>query len=182
MWKEQLIQLFRNHSKKIKQLEIIKWSFKDGPQIVGSLNNYDEKLIDTIKNGSTADICASSGYLLEYLCEKLSCLFSTSIKRRYGDRYTIGDLWPGIFKIIKKTPAVTSFSELNDLLYLRNMVGSHYNEWSLSLSRSEANDFAQAVLDSYYHVCCKKCGKWIKDVNEISTESMDMTCCILNNR
>ena len=78
--------------------------------------------------GSTADICASAGYLLEYMCEKLSCILSTSIKRKYGDRYTIGDLWPGIYKELKKSLAKNDFSEINDLLYLRNMVGSHYNE------------------------------------------------------
>ena len=144
---------------------------------VGSNNNFDEKLLDSINTGSTADICASAGYLLEYMCEKLSCILSTSIKRKYGDKYTIGDLWPSIYKELKKTPGKETFSELNDLLYLRNMVGSHYNEWSLSLSRAEANDFAKAVLDAYYLVCCKKCGRWIKNLGDISDQGFDILCC-----
>ncbi len=44
LWKEQLTQLFRNHSKPLQQLEILQWSFESGPQIVGSINNFDEKL------------------------------------------------------------------------------------------------------------------------------------------
>lgn len=57
------------------------------------------------------------------------------------------------------------------------MVGSHYNEWSLSLSRTEANDFAKAVLDAYYLVCCKNCGRWIKSVVDITGESLENSCC-----
>lgn len=177
LWKEQLIQLFRNHGKALLQYEITHWSFREGPRIVGSTNSFDEKLLHSVDAGSTADICASAGYLLEYMCEKLSCILSTSIKRRFGDRYTIGDLWPGIYKELKKSQGKEVFSELNDLLYLRNMVGSHYNEWSLSLSRAEANDFAKAVLDAYYLVCCKHCGKWIKNVSDITGESFTVTCC-----
>lgn len=176
LWKEQLTQLFRNHSKPLQQLEILQWSFESGPQIVGSINNFDEKLKKAMEIGSTADICASAGYLLEYMCEKLSCILSTSIKRKYGDRYTIGDLWPGIYKELKKSLAKNEFSELNDLLYLRNMVGSHYNEWSLSLSRSEAIDFANAVLKAYYHVYCEKCGKWIKGKDDIQAEEFQYCC------
>ncbi len=176
LWKEQLVQLFRNHSKPMLQFEIMSWSFREGPRVVGSNNIFDEKLKNMIETGSTADICACAGYLLEYMCEKLSCILATSIKRRYGDRYTIGDLWPGVYKELKKTQGKEVFSELNDLLYLRNMVGSHYNEWSLLLSRAEANDFAKAVLDSYYLVCCPKCGRWIKTIGEISGESFACSC------
>lgn len=176
LWKEQLTQLFRNHSKPLQQLEILQWSFDNGPQIVGSVNNFDEKLKKSIEIGSTADICASAGYLLEYMCEKLSCILCTSIKRRYGDKYTIGDLWPGIYKELKKSLAKDEFSELNDLLYLRNMAGSHYNEWSLVLSRSEAIDFANAVLKVYYHVYCEKCGKWIKEKDDIQIEEFQYSC------
>lgn len=177
LWKEQLVQLFRNHTKPLQQMEIVRWSFEQGPQLVGSINNFDEKLLAAVENGSTADICASAGYLLEYMCEKLSCILSTSIKRKYGDKYTIGDLWPGIYKELKKSSAKEVFSELNDLFYLRNMVGSHYSEWSLSLSRSEANDFAEAVLDAYFHVCCKKCGKWIKNISDIVATEYQENCC-----
>ena len=182
LWKEQLTQLFRNHSKPLFQFEIMSWSFKRGPRIVGSSNNFDEKLQKAMEVGSTADVCASAGYLLEYMCEKLSVILSTSIKRKYGDRYTIGDLWPGIFKELKKTQGKVVFTELNDLLYLRNMVGSHYNEWSLSLSRAEANDFAKAVLDSYYLVCCRKCGRWIKDISEIGGTDFLEFCCDKDKR
>lgn len=177
LWKEQLTQLFRNHSKDIQQIEIVKWSFDEGPRVISAINNYDEKLIASMENGSAADICASAGYMLEYMCEKLSFILSISIHRKFGDRYTIGDLWPGIYKELKKSRAKDVFSELNDLVYLRNMAGSHYNEWSLSLSRTEAEDFGKAVLSAYYHVCCRKCGKWIKGVMDITENDYSKNCC-----
>lgn len=168
LWKEQLTLLFRNHAKPLQQLEIVKWTLESGPKIIGGVNCYDEKLLLMLEKGSTADICASAGYLLEYMCDKLSVILETSIKRKSGDRYTIGDLWPGIFKVLKNTEAGKCFGELNDLVGLRNIVGSHYNEWSLALARNEAEDFGRAVLEAYYHVFCKESGKWIKGKEDIT--------------
>ena len=170
LWKEQLVLLFQNHNKPLQALEIARWTFENGPQILGSINNYDQKLLHVMSNGSTADICAASGYLLEYICERLSIILSIRIHRKPGDKYTIGDLWPGVYKVIKNSSDGERFSELNDLVGLRNLAGSHYNEWSLSLSRSEAEDFANAVLNLYYHVCSKDSGKWIKGVEDITEE------------
>lgn len=167
LWKEQIVQLFRNHSLPLKQLEIVQWTFNDGPIIIGGKNSFDEKVQAAVENGSASDICAAAGYLLEYMCDKLSVILNTSIRRKRGDKYTIGDLWPGIYKELKKSTEITLFAELNDLVYLRNMVGSHYNEWSLSLSRTEAKDFALVVLQAYYHVYNKDTGRWIQSVSEI---------------
>ena len=176
LWKEQLVQLFRTRAIMLQQFEVVNWTFEDGPRIISGTNSYDEKLLRAMNNGTTADICSAAGYVLEYMCEKLSCLLSTSIRRKYGDKYTIGDLWPGVYKELRKSKGREVFQDLNDVLYLRNMVGSHYNEWSLSLSRSEAIDFANAVIDAYYHVCCRRCGRWIKTVDEIQEEELAITC------
>lgn len=170
LWKEQLTQLFRSHGKVLQQYEIRQWLFSSGPQLIAGINNYDDKLKNAMLHGSVSDICAAAGYVLEYMCNQLSYILKVSVQRKQGDHYTIGDLWPGVFKIMRKTKAQAVFTELNDLVFLRNVVGSHYNEWSLSLSKREALDFAEAVLNSYYCVCSESTGKWITTKDDVTGE------------
>lgn len=172
LWKEQLINLFRNHNKKLIQYKIKDWNLSDGPQIIKGFNNYDEQLKSVISNGDTVEICARSGYLLEYLCENLSMIIHSSIQRKRDDRYTIGDLWPGILKNIKRTPAKECFEKLNDFIIDRNLLGAHYNEWALGISQSEAREFGTLVLEAYYNVFYKEKGKWIKDIGEITGKEL----------
>ena len=61
-----------------------------------------------------------------------------------------------------------TFKKVEDLLYLRNLVGCHFNEWSLSLSQSEAEDFGKAVLDLYSVVYDSKKAKWIESTNDLT--------------
>jgi len=168
LWKEQLTQLFRSHGKPLIQYEIMHNKFQSSPQLIGSNNAFDDKVHSAIETGSVSDICAAAGYLLEYMSDELSIILRLSVQRKRGDKYTIGDLWPGVFKAIKKTAAKDIYTDLNDLIFLRNIAGCHYNEWSLSLSRSEAVDFANAVLEAYYRVYSKNTGKWIKDISDIT--------------
>ena len=167
LWKEQVQQLFKTRSLQVKTLEIKNWSFDDGPSIKESLNMYDEKLAKSIEHDSSVEICASAGYLLEYICENLSISLSCSVHRKKGDKYTIGDLWPGIFKLCKKSLRKDVFENLNDLYCLRNLAGCHYNEWCLTLSLKEAKAFGKAVLDVFNVVFDKEKNQWITCVEDL---------------
>lgn len=168
LWKEQIQQLFKTRNIPLRVSEIKTWSFEDGPTLVSSKNMYDEKLETAILNNSSVEICAAAGYLIEYICDNLSWILKISIQRKYGDKYTIGDLWPGIYKVCKKSTKKELFDNLNDLIMLRNLVGCHYNEWAMNLSQSEARDFGKAVLDVYKVVYNKETGKWIKGIQDIT--------------
>ena len=168
LWKEQIQQLFKTRNIPLRVSEIKTWSFEDGPTLVSSKNMYDEKLETAILNNSSVEICAAAGYLIEYICDNLSWILKISIQRKYGDKYTIGDLWPGIYKVCKKSTKKELFDNLNDLIMLRNLVGCHYNEWAMNLSQSEARDFGKAVLDVYKVVYNKETGKWIKGIEDIT--------------
>lgn len=172
LWKEQLINLFRNHNSTLVQYEINRWSLLDGPQLAIGINNYDEKLKEVICNGDAVDISARAGYLLEYLCENLSVIIHSGVQRKKDDRYTIGDLWPGILKIMKRTPAKETFETLNDFIMNRNLIGAHYNEWAVSASKTESIEFGELVLRSYYSVFYKDKGNWINDKDEITGEEL----------
>ncbi len=167
LWKEQVQLLFNNHGKSLSIAQIKKWNFETGPIIIDSRNMYDEKLRDTISTGSPVEICAAAGYLLEIICEQISFSLKISLHRCYGDKYTIGDLWPGIYKVCKKSKSHAPFDKLNDLIGLRNLVGCHYNQWAVNLSSTEAEEFANSVLDVYTLLFDSSIGKWINDVSQI---------------
>lgn len=177
LWKEQIQLLFNNHGKSLSIAQIKRWNFTTGPIIIDSRNMYDEKLKDIIETGSPVEICAGAGYLLEIICEQISFSLKISLHRCYGDKYTIGDLWPGIYKACKKVTSHESFDKLNDLIGLRNLVGCHYNQWAVSLSSTEAEEFANAVLDVYKLLFDSSTGKWITDVSQI-----DILCTQINNQ
>ncbi len=172
LWKERLINLFRNANVPLLKYEIKNWTFNSGPQLSIGLNNYDEKLKKTMESGNTTEICSDAGYLLEYLCDKLSMIIGSGLERKKDDRYTIGDLWPGILKKMKKTKAKEVYLELQNEIDLRNIAGAHFNEWALQLSRGEAVEFANDVLKAYYCVYYADKAKWIKSTDEVTGKEL----------
>jgi len=95
-------------------------------------------------------------------CDKLSWTLPISITRRKEDKYTLGDLWPGIYKILKKTNVKAVAEEVDKWLHLRNIAGAHYNEWARSVSLEEAKLFAESVIQLFWHVKCNSCFRWIE--------------------
>lgn len=82
-------------------------------------------------------VAAACGVILEMICQKLSTSLNTTIKRKIDDKYTIGDLWPGIKKVLKKSILSKIVENIDSLLLIRNILGCHYNEWAESLSNDE---------------------------------------------
>jgi DNA repair exonuclease SbcCD ATPase subunit len=164
LWKEQLIELLNINNIKIDVYEIIKWKSD-----IGIIINSDSMLLDAtlqknIDSGSINEIISNASILLEKTCNNLSFNLPISVTRRKNDKYTLGDLWPGVAKELKKTNVNKVIEKLEQLIYLRNMIGGHYNEWALSLTRNEAVEFALTILEFYNMVYCNSCGCWIQDV------------------
>ncbi len=175
LWKEQLIELFHINSTDLCVYEIVNWNSVNGVDIQSDSMSLDETLNDNINDGSINEIISNSSLLLEKICSQISYRLPISVTRRKNDKYTLGDLWPGIFSKLKKYSITKDVSKVNELIYLRNMIGGHYNEWSLSLTRKEAIDFALAVLNLYEKVYCKECGYWIEEV-KIGNKSIGHSC------
>jgi hypothetical protein len=164
LWKSQLCDLFRRNNHEFIESEIIRWSFSDGPTIFNTSKDVDYFLLEAIEAGQAVNICSQSGLLLEEVCDRLSWLLPTSVTRRKEDKYTLGDLWPGIYKTLKKTNMKNIVNEIDKWLHLRNLVGAHYNEWARSVSLQEAESFAEAVLQLFWHVRCNNCFRWIEPI------------------
>lgn len=162
LWHRQLTDLMNSQGHTYFNIEILNWTFESGPKIFTGVNNGAVQLEQLIENGSLVPICSQAGLLLEEICDFLSINLEISVKRKYGDRYTIGDLWPGIMKKLKTTNIMSDIEEVNKWLHLRNIIGAHYNDWSVSLSLGEAKKFGEAILSLYNTIRCEHCGTIVK--------------------
>ena len=107
-------------------------------------------------------IASQAGLTLELLCKKLSVSLSISIHRKANDKYTIGDLWPGIKSKFKKVSILKPLlDDIDRELIARNMLGCHANEFALSMSNFEITSFANNILKLYQMVYCQECQQWI---------------------
>lgn len=162
LWLNQLRVMFQQHNHKFKEFQILNWDFYTGPNIIE--NKYpkaDNSLKQALETNNALVIASISGVFLERICQKLSTSLSISLHRKAEDKYTLGELWPGIFKILKKSSLNQMASKINHFLFIRNFIGCHYNEWAESLSNQEIIEFANSVQSLYESVFCCDCACWI---------------------
>lgn len=177
LWLEQLEYLFSANSIPYKELDFKNWNFSKGPEIVDSEDsNMVPKLVKAMDLNDINLIASSASVTLENICQQLSFSLQLSVHRKYGDRYTIADIWPGLCKKFKGTDLKKDLDKLNVLLLIRNSLGCHANEWAKSYSDKEIMDFAKLVLDLYHKVYCPKCMKWISSVEKSSSIVAECNC------
>lgn len=166
MWKNQLISEFQRKSHSFKEIDIQRWDFESGPRLVyKDSKGCNHDLLDALKLNNIQFIASATGILLEAICDNLSVSLNTTIKRKYDDRYTIGDLWGGVKKHFKRTKISNITEDIDRLLIIRNLISAHYNEWAHSISDQEIIDFAEAVNSMYLKTHCNECVTWIDKTN-----------------
>lgn len=143
-------------------LRLVRNDFSSPPSVRSGSQGSRDELAELLGAGRASPglITAASGRALEDLCDRLSVSLGTSVTRRRGDKYTLGDLWPGIMSRLKKYggPALAEVAdEVQRHLSLRNIAGAHYNEWATSLSDSESANFARSVLNIWNSCICESC-------------------------
>jgi hypothetical protein len=171
LWAEQLRQIFRSRNAPFTDIEIRRWSFDAGPVLVDAERVPNSGLRAALVHGEPYQICAEAGLLLERIAHHLSYALPISVTRRRGDKYTLGDLWPGVLKALRRTTVTDTASAVERWIHLRNMLGAHYNEWAESLSRDEAHTFGTSVLALSKLVWCAACRTWVDAVrrgNDVS--------------
>lgn len=165
LWQEQLRHLFRRHGHPFVEREIVRWDFEKGPIILDSGRGIDAPLKSALDIGESSGVCSQAGLLLEAICNKLSWTLPTSVTRRKDDKYTLGDLWPGVYKVLRRTNTEGAAGKVDKWLHLRNLVGAHYNEWAQSVSTQEARLFGEAVVEMFELVRCSHCLRWIEEIH-----------------
>ena len=162
LWREQLTTLLRRHSRPVASVEIVTWRFEHGPTIRAAGGDLGSPLRGALEQGEPVNISMHAGRLLEQTADALSWTLPISVIRRYEDRYTLADVWPGVLKTLKKTNASSVAQEVDRFLHLRNILGMHVNWWAESLSREEVDRFGVAVLGLLAVVRCPSCQRWIE--------------------
>ena len=67
----------------------------------------------------------------------------------------------GVLKHFKKSKILNIVVEIDKLLHIRNLLGAHYNEWAISLSNQDVNNFANLVDQLYDKTFCNNCHNYI---------------------
>jgi energy-coupling factor transporter ATP-binding protein EcfA2 len=118
-------------------------------------------------------VCAAAGVLLEEICDFLAKLYALSVPYRNGG-LTLGDLLPAVAeKRIAATLRVEvkqpdgSYTEaligsqlirVREMMFLRNVVGSHNNELASLMPPQDAIAFGKAVHDLAEALICEENG------------------------
>ena len=166
LWLEQLKYLFNRKGHSFKEFHVTGWEFSKGPSIKEvKASSIDDTLHDAIKTENPQIIASVSGPFLEKICNELSFELGCTIKRVRGDKYTLGDLWPSVCKVLKKM-SIKEAEEVDHLLYIRNLLGCHYNDWAKSMSDEEIYLFANSIQRLYEHVFCCKCYTWVHKISD----------------
>lgn len=162
-WLNQLRHLFNNPTKggrhQFKEFDIVKWSFDGGPIIDNA--GKDECLKKALNTNDINIIASTAGPFLEMICEKLSGFLNCQISRNPDDKYTIGDLWKGVKSALLNIGLEKEVKDINDFMFIRNMVGCHYSSWAEETSDFEILSFANAVQSLYDKTFCDECMSWV---------------------
>lgn len=163
LWLNQLRYLYQQNGIPYKEYKLMHWKFEDGPTLLEMKGGgQDNTLKNAIATNDKQIIASQAGLFMEFICQKLSTTLPISVKRTPDDKYTIGDLWPGIIAVFKGVPEMKSFlDELNREVMARNMIGCHANEWALGMSDNEVLSFAKRVQYFYERSYCSECNTWI---------------------
>ena len=163
LWLNQLRFLFQRNGIPYIEYKLSDWSFEHGPKLFDVREGGEDlTLKEAVATNNKQIIASQAGLFLEKICQKLSVNLPISVKRTPDDKYTIGELWPGIYKIMKSAVGLNELlSEVDRELMVRNMIGCHANEWSESMSDEEVKSFAKNVLALYEKVYCSTCHTWL---------------------
>ena len=161
LWHRQLTELMNLFGHSFTTISITNWTFADGPTVKIYNSDLGHNLDTSIESADLVIICSQAGLALEEICDTLSINFNTSVQRKKDDKYTIGDLWPGLAKQLKKTEIKDTIEAVETWLHLRNIIGAHFNEWAFSLSLEEAKQFGSSVKELLVSVKCDKCNSWL---------------------
>lgn len=160
-WLAQLRSLFNRKGRPYVERTISRWSFDTGIQVGGA----SRLRVDTVRAGLEQHdermTAAAVGILLEEICQELSWRLGTSISRRQGDRYTLGDLWPGVAKSIRRLGLDDRVNSVNQRLEIRNLLGGHFNDFADSIPWSDIRLLADDVLAIYEAMYCDACQDWV---------------------
>ncbi|MGI5191676.1 hypothetical protein ACQEVI_26285 [Promicromonospora sp. CA-289599] len=161
-WLNQLRRLYQTHGRPFNEHMITRWTFNGGIELGDAGGDIAHDVREELAQGRPRATASASGMLLEQICQELSWRLEISIHRKEGDRYTLGDLWPGVEKVLRKTSLQDAVKAVHLRLVIRNLLGAHFNEWAEAIPWSDVEQLAQAALVIYDGTHCVTCATWAR--------------------
>lgn len=178
LWARIIEERARRHSFPLKSLELVDWTPQEGPRLRNGDFDTATQLSELMSEAPPEQLASFTSRALEELSDRLSVSLRTSVERKFGDRYTLEDLWPGVFKRLRRSKAflavVEAAERVNNIYWLRNLYGAHYATWAESLSATEVRNFARDVVDLWTAARCPTCGILI--VRRPNSEEIGLPC------
>ncbi|WP_436531209.1 AAA family ATPase [Actinoplanes sp. HUAS TT8] len=161
LWYQQLRSLMQKRGHDFTEHRLIDWTFRDGPRLSTATPSPLAGVDAALAGENPALAVGAAGHLLERIGSEMSWRFRISVQRTEGDRYTLGDLWPGLVKALRRSSIEALIREIDDVSALRNLAGAHYNPYAEALSWGEARSFAQNARTLFLALNCHRCGEWV---------------------
>ena len=168
LWLNQLKHLFKCNgligAKGYKEFHITNWNFETGPIIrVENTNAVDNSILQALETNNMKIISAVSGSMLEKICNELTMNMHFSIERAWEDKYELENLWNAVKARFKKDEELSVICKgIDQVYYLRNTYGAHYNYWAENVNDEEVLRFANLVQKLYEKTFCPECYSWIQ--------------------
>lgn len=168
LWYEEFRALCTIHGHRVVERQIIGWSHDEGPRLIQMGRDASDSLRAAMELANPQLLCGQAGLLVETMADWLSKNLGTSVTRRHGDKYTLGDTWPGVQKTLCAYEIAEVVRTVGESSFLRNLSGAHYNEWASSISLAEARTFAERTLSVWEAVWCQNCRSVIRRIDSSS--------------
>ncbi|GBE07246.1 chromosome segregation protein [bacterium BMS3Abin11] len=163
-----------NPTAPVQLIELKPWNFEQGIRS-GKTKLYVDELRQQLKEDDfRRDVVASqAGQLFENLLEFISRAYRCKVPHTIEPRFTFGELSSAPNKELKKNLKIVSqigddetieteilpiYEKLNSAIYVRNLVGCHFNQWAGELSDQDIREMAELSLELADAFICIHCG------------------------
>ncbi|MBB6569445.1 AAA family ATPase [Kribbella sandramycini] len=135
------------------------WRGMDGEiRVADGYRGSRDHLEEVLQDGEFSLVPTVAARVLEELAESLSMSLKVRVTRSEADKYTLGDLLPGIRERLGQFSIVSGLLDrLDAAKHLRNLVGAHSTSWAEGFPDAEAEEFGRTVLDLYAAAVCPSC-------------------------
>ncbi|MGA2765102.1 MAG: AAA family ATPase [Spirochaetia bacterium] len=149
----------------MKKLSISSWSLQAGPRI-GEYRTAIRNVELSIPDQSPKQIAMEVMALMDEWLSECRYAFSLAVPAKYGEQYTMADIWDVFAKTIKKIAktigsdlggAARLVDQVNDLPSVRNALAGHENEFAREFPKQTIVEIAQNTVALVRSLYCEGC-------------------------
>jgi AAA domain len=164
LWLEIASRCFSDAGIERRAIELRAGGYGGTPRVIGGHIGPLRDLDGLLEAGLSGPVVAgAAGRAMEHLADELSKSLRVSVVRKEREDYNIGDLWPPIRNLLRRSSFWDDQMErLERAQFLRNKLGSHYAPWGDGISDSEVAEAARLVRHAWELLACDQCGKVVR--------------------